>query len=145
MKKILLTFSASVLLNFNTFACTKHLEVSDAWARSSSAPNHNSAAYMVIANTSDKDMVIIGAETNVAGKVELHETFLDDKGVHKMSHVDKIVVPARSKIEMKPKHTHIMLMDLKHDLKAGEKLKLKLKVGDSGDKEIEVQVKQLGK
>lgn len=145
MKKIILMLGAAILLSSNALACTKHLEVSDIWARSSSAPNHNSAAYMVIKNTSDKDMVITGAETDVAGLVELHETFLDEKGVHKMTHVDKIVVPAHSEIELKPKHTHIMLMNLKQDLKAGEKFKLTLKVGKAGNKDLEVVVKPLGK
>lgn len=145
IKKFLLALSAVILLSSNASACIKHLEVSDVWARSSSAPNHNSAAYMVIKNTSNKDMIITGAETDVAGSVELHETFLDEKGIHKMTHVDKIVVPAQSEIKLKPKHTHIMLMNLNQDLKAGEKFKLTLKVGEAGNKELDVVVKPLGK
>jgi copper(I)-binding protein len=146
MTKFFTTLIAALLVSTNVFACNDHLAVSDAWARASAKPNNNSAAYMVLENTSDHDLVITKASApEISDKVELHETFLDEKGVHKMTHVDKIVIPANSKIELKPKHTHIMFMGLKKELKAGDKFMLKLACGDAGEKDVEVEVRQLGK
>jgi copper(I)-binding protein len=146
MKKLLAIFSLVIIFSTKALASIQDLKVEDAWARSSSNPNKNSAAYMVFDNRSDKDIVITKAiAPSISDNVELHETYLDDKGVHKMAHVDKIVIPSKSKIELKPKHTHIMLMDLKKELKAGDKFTLKIICDEVGEKDVEVEIRQLGK
>jgi copper(I)-binding protein len=105
------------------------LEISQIWARKSMSPNNNSAAYMKINNPTDQQITVIGASaTVVANNVELHESFVDDKGVSRMTSIDKIVVPARSEIELKPGGMHVMLFDLKRSLSAGDKFTIDIKI-----------------
>lgn len=101
---------------------TANLEVKDVWARASVASSKNSAAYLKLVNPTNEDIIVIAATApNVANNVELHNSFVDEKGVTKMTKVDKIVVPANSSVEMVPGGMHIMLFNLKNNLKAGDK------------------------
>lgn len=117
------------------------LEFINPWARPTMSPSNNSAAYLKIKNNSDKDYNLIGASAiDVANNVELHQTFVDEKGVSKMSLLNKIIVPAHSEIELKPGGMHIMLFDLKRSIISGDKFKLNLKFEDQ-IKTIDVEVK----
>lgn len=108
------------------------LIITDAWARRSTSPNNNSAAYMTINNPTDRQIVIIGASApKVANNVELHESFVDDRGVSKMTSINKIVVPAKSSIELAPGGIHIMLFDLKKRLSDNDKFDITVKIKDS--------------
>ena len=105
------------------------LEVLAAWARASLSSNNNSAAYMSINNPTDKQITILGASAaTVANNVELHKSFVDEKGVSRMTSVDKIVVPANSTISLAPGGIHIMLFDLKRKLNPGESFKIVLAI-----------------
>lgn len=105
------------------------LEVSAAWARASLSSNNNSAAYMSINNPTDKQITILGASAaTVANNVELHKSFVDEKGVSRMTSIDKIVVPANSTISLAPGGIHIMLFDLKRKLNPGDSFKIVLAV-----------------
>ena len=118
------------------------LEISDAWARKSMLPNNNSAAYMKINNPTDQQITIIGASAStIANNVELHKSFVDEKGISRMTSVDKIVVPAQSTIELEPGGLHIMLFDLKRSLSVGDKFTFMIKIQDMEPVKVETSVK----
>ncbi|RTK92658.1 MAG: copper chaperone PCu(A)C [Rickettsiales bacterium] len=105
------------------------LIISDAWARKSISPNNNSAAYMKIQNPTDQQITIIGASaTKVANNVELHESFVDERGISRMTTINSIVVPANSTIELAPNGIHIMLFDLKREFKEKDKFEITVKI-----------------
>ncbi len=113
--------------------------VADAWARA--AVTGNSAAYMILRNEGPEADRLIRAECDAAAAVELHQTTMEG-GMMKMALVDGIVVSARGQTELKPAGLHIMLIGLKRELKAGEKLALKLHFEKAGTREITVEVRQ---
>ena len=120
----------------------KTLEITDVWARKSMSPNNNSAAYMKINNPTAEQITIIGASASqIANNVELHKSFVDEKGVSRMTSIDKIVVPAGSAIELKPGEIHIMLFDLKKNLLEGDKFDITIKVEGKDPIVIETLVK----
>ncbi|MFK7974476.1 MAG: copper chaperone PCu(A)C [Rickettsiaceae bacterium] len=105
------------------------LEISNAWARKSTSANSNSAVYMKINNPTEKQISIIGASClTVANKVELHKSFVDEKGVSRMTAIDKIVIPASSEVDLTPGGIHIMLFNLKKNLSTGDKFKITLQL-----------------
>lgn len=107
----------------------KTLQITDVWARKSMSPNNNSAAYMKINNPTEEQITIIGASaSSVANNVELHKSFADEKGISRMTSIDKIVIPAKSSIELKPGAIHIMLFDLKKNLSVGNKFDITIKI-----------------
>lgn len=107
------------------------LIITDVWARKSTSPNNNSAAYMKIQNPTDKQITITGASaTKIANNVELHESFVDERGISRMTTINSIVVPANSTIELAPGGIHIMLFDLKSALKDQDKFEMTIKMKD---------------
>jgi len=118
------------------------LEISDIWTRKSMSPNNNSAAYMKVNNPTNQQITIIGASaTAIANNVELHKSFVDEKGISRMTSIDNIVVPSQSEIELKPGGIHIMLFDLKRSLSVGDTFTLTIKIDGMDPMEIESSVK----
>jgi hypothetical protein len=118
------------------------LTFENVWARPTMLPSNNSAIYMTIKNNTDSDIVLIGASaTDVANNTELHKSFVDDKGVTKMTALDKVVIPARGTVDFAPNGTHIMLFDLKHTLVMGDKFKAELKFEGMDPQTIDVLIK----
>ena len=118
------------------------IEIERAYARASIPNVPNSAAFFVIKNNSDKDIAITGANSDVAEKNELH-THIKENKMMKMIKIEKLVVPAKSSLELKSGGDHVMLMGLKKELKAGDEINLELSFSDGDKKSIKVPVKDL--
>lgn len=101
------------------------IEILNAWARGSNTSN-NSAIYLEIHNNSDTDYNLVNVSSEVANKVELHNSFVDEKGVSQMKKLDKLVIPAKTNVILQPASMHIMLLDLRNTLKIGDKFALSL-------------------
>jgi copper(I)-binding protein len=102
----------------------------------------NSALYFVVQNKSNQDIVILGASCpEIANKVEIHDVIAKANGAMEMKKLDKLLVPVNSTIELKPRALHIMLMDLKKELKDGDKCSCILST-DKGDQKLEIDIKK---
>ncbi|MCI7103517.1 MAG: copper chaperone PCu(A)C [Campylobacter sp.] len=118
------------------------IEIERAYARASIPNVPNSAAFFVIKNNSDKDIAITSANSDIAEKNELH-THIKENKMMKMIKIEKLVVPAKSSLELKSGGDHVMLMGLKKELKAGDEINLELSFSDGDKKKIKVPVKDL--
>ena len=118
------------------------VEIDGAYARASIPNVPNSAAFFVIKNNSDKDIAITNANSDIAEKNELH-THIKENKMMKMMKIEKLVVPAKSSLELKSGGDHVMLMGLKKELKAGDEISLELSFSDGDKKSIKVPVKDL--
>lgn len=136
MKKFVLSI-ASIAAVFGA-----DVEIDGAYARASIPNVPNSAAFFVIKNNSDKDIAITSANSDIAEKNELH-THIKENQMMKMMKIEKLVVPAKSSLELKSGGDHVMLMGLKKELKAGDEISLELNFSDGDKKSIKVPVKDL--
>ncbi|MDY3776061.1 MAG: copper chaperone PCu(A)C [Campylobacter sp.] len=118
------------------------IEIEGAYARASIPNVSNSAAFFVIKNNSDKDIAITSVNSDIAEKNELH-THIKENEMMKMIKIEKLVVPAKSSLELKSGGDHVMLMGLKKELKAGDEISLELSFSDGDKKKIKVPVKDL--
>ena len=118
------------------------VEIDGAYARASIPNVPNSAAFFVIKNNSDKNIAITSANSDIAEKNELH-THIKENQMMKMIKIEKLVVPAKSSLELKSGGDHVMLMGLKKELKAGDEISLELSFSDGDKKSIKVPVKDL--
>ena len=118
------------------------VEIDGAYARASIPNVPNSAAFFVIKNNSDKDIAITSANSDIAEKNELH-THIKENQMMKMMKIEKLVVPAKSSLELKSGGDHVMLIGLKKELKAGDEISLELSFSDGDKKSIKVPVKDL--
>ena len=136
MKKFVLSI-ASIAAVFGA-----DVEIDGAYARASIPNVPNSAAFFVIKNNSDKDIAITSANSDIAEKNELH-THIKENQMLKMMKIEKLVVPAKSSLELKSGSDHVMLMGLKKELKVGDEINLELSFSDGDKKSIKVPVKDL--
>jgi periplasmic copper chaperone A len=120
-------------------AAAAKVQSADVWARA--AAMGNSAAYMILRNGGDTADRLIKAESDVANAVELHKSTMEG-GIMKMAPVENIEVPAKGQAKLEPGGLHVMLIGLKRELKAGEKIKLKLQFEKAGMQEVEAEVRK---
>jgi copper(I)-binding protein len=100
----------------------------------------NGAVYMQISNHGKEADTLISAASEASDTGELHET-VNEGGVMKMRPLSKIAVPADGKLEMKPGGHHVMLLGLRRDLKAGDKVTVTLTFEKAGPLSIEAPVR----
>ncbi|WP_028238654.1 copper chaperone PCu(A)C [Stutzerimonas azotifigens] len=115
------------------------LRVENAWARATPPGLPNGAAYFTLHNEGAEDDRLVGAETPVADKAEVHEHAQVD-GLMKMRQVGSVVVPAGGEVAFAPMGYHVMLFGLKQPLKDGERFPLTLRFEHAGEIELEVPV-----
>ena len=119
--------------------------VKDAWVRGTVAQQKASGAFMQI--TSKQGGKLMEVRTPVAGVAEVHEMAMDGN-MMRMRAVPALELPAGQAVELKPGGYHVMLMDLKGTLKAGDTVPLTLVVeGKDGKREtleVKAPVRALG-
>ena len=111
------------------------VEVKSAWARPTVAGQMGTGAFMNL--TSKEGARIVGASSEVAGVVEIHEMAMEGN-VMRMRPIRSLDLPPDSTVELKPGGHHMMLMDLKRPLAAGEKIKVELRL-ETRDKKLVTQ------
>jgi periplasmic copper chaperone A len=129
---------AALPLLLATLAATAQTTVKDAWVRSTVPQQMATGLFAQI--TSAKGGKLVAASSPAAGVVEVHEMAMDGD-VMKMRAVPALDLPAGKAVELKPGGYHVMLMNLKQPLKAGETVSVSLVV-EAADKSREtVEVK----
>lgn len=118
--------------------------ISSIWMRAG-AQNRNSAAFMKITNNMDADDTLFAVLSDFAKVTELHETYEKENDLMGMRHVDYLVIPSKSVVELKPGSFHIMLIGLNKDLGIGDTGKLTLAFKNAGKVDLPVSVGTVGK
>jgi len=109
------------------------LRVEQPWARRAAmlTGGGNSAVYATIVNAGNMPDALLAAGSDAAEAVEVHETY-QQSGMTGMRRVQRIEVPAGGRVELKPGGFHIMLLNLKHDLKPNSVVELVLRFDGAG-------------
>lgn len=143
--------SVAALLALLISACTssshEHSEpmasavtMKNQWA--SSAESGMTAVFGTLANTGHHDARIVGAQSPVAGRVEVHEVVPDETGGKVMRPKDGgLVIPAGETRELIPGGDHLMLMDLKQPLQPGSDVALSVEFEDGSTLPVTAQVR----
>ena len=117
--------------------------ISDAYARSSGPLAKAGAAYMKIMNHSDGSDRLIGAQSDIAKKTELHTHLKDDNGVIRMVRIDKgIEIGSMKEHKLVRGGQHIMFMGLKEPFETGKIISVILFFEKAGEISIEIVVDQ---
>ena len=136
MKSIRYTAAMCAALSF-TLPAAAQVIVSDPWIRGTVPQQMATGAFMQL--KSAKDAKLIEARSPAAGVVEIHEMKMENN-VMRMRAVQALALPAGRTVELKPGGYHVMLMDLKQQMKEGEVVPVTLVV-ESGGKRETVEVK----
>jgi len=142
MKKLLsVLFITMLSFSHHSFAKEK-LSIENATLRAPIPGMANTAGYMTLTNTSEKDIVLVDASSEVAAKVEYHNHIMQ-AGVMKMVKLDKLVIPAGETITFQSGGLHLMFIDLNKEEKLSHHAAVKL-ISEQGDEfPIKLMVKSI--
>ena len=118
------------------------IKVENAYTRATVPGQQVAGGFMKIENKGAADQ-LVSASSPVAGEVQLHEMAMDGN-VMKMRQVKDIAVPAGGEVELKPGGLHLMFMNIKAPLAAGESVPVKLKFAKAGEVEVKMPVNAIG-
>ncbi|MCG3200637.1 MAG: hypothetical protein NFCOHLIN_00493 [Gammaproteobacteria bacterium] len=117
--------------------------VSGAWSPETPPGASVGAGYMTIRNGTGTDDVVIAMESPVAASIETHTMTMDD-GMMRMRKLENLEVPAGETVVLKPGSMHLMLIDLRNPLAAGERYPLTLTFKVAGKVQTDVEVRGSG-
>jgi copper(I)-binding protein len=133
----------ALLTSVKAFA--QSVQVQEPWVRATVKGQQATGAFMKL--TASSPMRLIQAQSAVAGLVEIHEMKME-KDVMKMSAVAGLDLPAGRAVDLKPGGYHVMLMQLKQEIKEGETVPITLvfenKEGKRESLELRAPTRALG-
>ncbi len=141
--KPILTFLAALCLAAPVFAhdftagdlAIKHPHIPRPAASAKAA-----GGFMAIVNSGAEPDRLIGVESDIAMKSEVHESKVDANGIGTMTHLEALEIPAGGTVTLQHGGLHIMFMGLKGQLAEGELHKATLIFERAGRVEVEFSI-----
>ncbi len=118
----------------------------NAWVRGTVTGQHTTGAFATL--RSSEPAKLVGVSSPAAKFAELH-TSEHSGGVMRMHAVDGIALPAGRRVELMPGSYHVMLIDLRKPVRAGDRVPLFFEVEDAKGRrsriEVSAEVRPLGR
>ncbi|MEO8598374.1 MAG: copper chaperone PCu(A)C [bacterium] len=127
MKNVIL----ASLLALSATAALAQVEVKDPWVRATVQQQKTTGAFMQL--TAKQDARLIEVRSPAANAVEIHQMSMNNN-IMKMRAVSGLDLPAGKTVDLKPGGYHIMLINLKQQVKEGDLVPVTLVV-EGKDKE----------
>lgn len=137
MKKVM---AVLLFLLSGTALADASVSVRDAWIRAMPPTAKNSAAYLVIENRGVQDDELLGATVEGAEVTELHEMVHEGHAMT-MRQRESIAIPAARTVDLKPGGLHLMLINLRQPLLAGEQRNAVLRLRKAGELGVQFEVR----
>lgn len=125
-----------------TVVAADAVRVDQPWARATAPQQRVGGGYMTL--TSPAGDRLVGATSPVAGRVEIHEMSMDGNIMRMRELPDGLPLPAGQAVALAPGGYHIMLMDLKQPLVAGQSVPLQLRFGNAPPQDVQLRVAPVG-
>jgi periplasmic copper chaperone A len=120
------------------------LVISQGWARATPGGAKIGGGFLTIENKGSAPDRLIGASSDAAGKIEVHEMAMND-GVMKMRPLDNgLAIEPGKTVKLAPGGYHLMMMDLKNPLKQGDKMPISLQFEKAGKVAVTLDVEGVG-
>jgi len=121
------------------------VQINDAWARATVPGQKVAGVYLQI--RSARDARLVSVQSEAAASAEIH-SMSNERGVMRMRKLEALTLPAGETVALKPGGNHIMLLDIKQQLKSGEKVPITLIVQQRGKKKqvkvsLEAEVREV--
>jgi hypothetical protein len=129
---------AALVFALASISALAQVQVKDPWTRATVPQQTATGAFMKL--ESAQDARLVQASSPAAGVVEIHEMKMEG-GVMKMRAVPSVAIPAGKGVELKPGGYHVMLMNLKAQVKEGDAVPITLVIEGKDGKRQTLEVK----
>jgi len=130
--------AAVLALSANSLWAQTTVKVEEPWVRGTVAQQKATGAFMRL--TPEKNARLVAASSPVAGVVEIHEMAME-KDVMKMRQIPGLDLAAGRTMDLKPGGYHVMLMELKQQMKGGDVVPITLVFEDDAKKRFTQDIK----
>jgi len=148
MKKMLsnkMLFLATLALSLITFQAqanqAKDIQVIDPWIGAAPPGAMALGAFMILKNPTDHPITLTKVRAPGFGMVMLHKS-INQNGMHKMIHVDQLVIPAHGEVALKHGSYHIMYMGIKRDVSVNTLITTQLMFKDGSVKTLNIRIEK---
>ena len=136
----------AALLAVSSTAWAQGVSVADPWVRATVPQQQATGAFMRL--TAERDVRLVSVSSPVAGVVEIHEMAMDGDVMKMRALPGGLPLKAGTPVELKPGGYHVMLLDLKQAVKAGDQVPLTLTLqgadGQTSTQQLNAPVRALG-
>ncbi|BCB17144.1 copper chaperone PCu(A)C [Bosea sp. ANAM02] len=120
------------------------LKIGHPWARATPPAAKVGGGYLKIENSGTAPDRLLGGTTEAAARLEIHESTFTDGIARMREKTEGVAVGPGETVELRPNAIHLMLVDLKGQLKQGDTVKASLRFERAGPVEVEFQVQGIG-
>jgi periplasmic copper chaperone A len=120
------------------------LVITQAWTRATPNGAKIGGGFLTIENKGSTPDRLIGGSTDAASKIEVHEMAMKD-GVMTMRPLDNgLTIDPGKTMKLAPGGYHLMMFDLKDQLKQGDTVPVTLKFEKAGEVKVSLAVQGVG-
>ncbi|WP_397447998.1 copper chaperone PCu(A)C [Pseudomonas sp. NA-150] len=116
--------------------------VEDAWVRATVPGQPSTGAFMRI--TASSDSMLVDATSTAAKTVQIHQSTMKND-IMSMTPVASVPLPAGKVVAIQPSGYHVMLIDLKKQVKAGDEVPITLTVENAQGEQETIDVVAKGR
>lgn len=118
----------------------KALEARSAWARPADS-GATSAVYFTLGNSGSVSDTLVAVASDAAERTEMHISTQHDRTM-RMSQVTSLPLPAEDSVSFRPLGAHVMLINLRRPLRAGDSVAVQLSFQTGRTVEVIANVRQ---
>jgi copper(I)-binding protein len=120
------------------------IHITDPWARATPKGASAGASYMTITNNGTTPDRVSCVSSDAAAQCQIHTMTMEDN-VMKMRPVEGgLEIKPGETVRLRPGSLHMMLLDLKHPLEAGQTIKATLKFDHAGTVDVDYPIAAIG-
>lgn len=135
MKRFALTLATLAI----AAAAQAQVTVKEPWVRATVPQQKATGVFMQL--TAAQDAKLVAGSSPVAGVVEIHEMAMDNNVMKMRQVAGGLALPAGKAVDLKPGGYHVMLMDLKGQIKDGDTVPVSLVFEGKDGKKQTVEIK----
>lgn len=115
------------------------IRIGHIWARATPSGATTAAIYLPLLNTGTVPDKLIGVSSPDASAIQIHDE-TKENGISKMITLDSVDLEPNKPVTFQPSGKHLMVIGLKHALKAGDMFPLTLKFEKAGQIDVKAMV-----
>lgn len=113
--------------------------IEQAYIRATIPGTSISSSYMVIENKGEKTVTLLGADSKISPRIEIHQHAMLD-GMMRMRKLGSIEIKPKERVKLQPSGLHLMLFDVKKPLSAHKHIELILNFSNNESVAVQVPV-----
>jgi copper(I)-binding protein len=124
-------------------AAPRSISIEKPWARETVEGQAAGGGFMTIVNNGQREDQLVSASSPASHEVQIHTMSMDGDVMRMRQLTDGLSIPAKGKVELKPRGLHIMFIGLKKPLRPGTSVPVTLKFRHTGSMTAQFKVQAM--